>query len=106
MIPATVLDLYHLEMFVFFLQVKRGRLNGKCDIGLCFVTFVRESQRINIDETNSIYHMKIKEKKLFDQWLEQLALHRSYRRKILDQESPAIQMDTLLTNSENILSNR
>ena len=81
-------------------------MNGKCDIGLCFVTFVRESQRINIDEANSIYHIKMKDKKVFEQWLEQLALHRSYRRKILDQESPAIPTDTTLTNTENTLSNR
>jgi hypothetical protein len=82
-------------------DVKRGRLNGKCDIGLCIVTFIRESQRINIDETNSIYHIKIKDKKTFEQWLEQIALHRNYRQKILDQQSPVIKSDEI----QNKLSN-
>jgi len=71
-------------------EFKRGRYNGKCDIGLCIVTFIRELQRINIDETNSVYHIKIKEKKVFDQWLEQIGIHRNYRQKILEEQSPLI----------------
>ena len=71
--------------------MKRGRYNGKCDIGLCIVTFIRELQRINIDETNSVYHIKIKEKKTFDQWLEQIAIHRNYRQKILEQTSSSVE---------------
>lgn len=70
------------------------------------MTFVRESQRINIDEANSVYHIKTKEKKVFEQWLDQLALHRSYRRKILDQETPANQNDATSNNNSNMLSNR
>ena len=66
-------------------DVKRGRFNAVCDIGLCCVTFIRESQRINIDETNHIYHLKIKEKKVFEQWLEQIALHQNHRRTVLGQ---------------------
>ena len=89
-----------------YFQVKRGRLNGRCDIGLCIVTFVRESQRINIDEANSIYHLKIKEKKLFEQWLEQIAIHRNYRQKILEQQSPLIVTENAQNTSENNLSNR
>jgi hypothetical protein len=88
-------------------DVKRGRLNGKCDIGLCIVTFIRESQRINIDETNSIYHIKIKEKKIFEQWLEQIALHRNYRQKILDKQTSFIKNDDIINNkNENNLTNR
>ena len=79
------------------LQIKRGRYNGKCDIGLCIVTFVSELQRINIDETNSVYHIKIKDKKTFDQWLEQIALHRNNRQKILEQQSPLVKQ---LTSSD------
>ncbi|CAF1461107.1 unnamed protein product [Adineta steineri] len=71
-------------------EIKRGRYNGKCDIGLCIVTFIRELQRINIDETNSVYHIKIKDKKTFEQWLEQIAIHRNNRQKILEQQSPLI----------------
>ncbi len=97
--------MFFFIVFFFFnrfsFKVKRGRLNGKCDIGLCIVTFIRESQRINIDETNSIYHLKIKEKKLFEQWLEQIALHRHYRRKILDQQTPFIQSDDIQNNLPN-----
>ena len=55
------------------------------------MTFTRELQRINIDETNSVYHIKIKDKKVFEQWLEQIALHRNYRQRILEQQSPLIQ---------------
>ncbi|CAF0745509.1 unnamed protein product [Adineta steineri] len=86
-------------------SVQRGRLNGKCDIGLCIVTFIRESQRINIDETNCVYHLKIKEKKLFEQWLEQIALHRTYRQKQLEQRSPILNNDNTQNTNENISSN-
>jgi hypothetical protein len=85
--------------------MKRGRYNGKCDIGLCIVTFIRELQRISIDETNSVYHIKIKEKKVFEQWLEQIALHRNYRQKILEQLSPIIkQHDHTDDNKTNIMN--
>ena len=55
------------------------------------MTYIRELQRINIDETNSVYHIKTKDKKVFEQWLEQIALHRNYRQRILEQQSPLIQ---------------
>jgi hypothetical protein len=83
-------------------EIKRGRYNGKCDIGLCIVTYIRELQRISIDETNSVYHIKIKDKKVFDQWLEQIALHRNNRQKILEQQSPLIKN----LNSNNELKNK
>ena len=70
------------------------------------MTYVRESQRINIDEANSVYHIKTKDKKVFEQWLDQLALHRSYRRKTFDQESPASQNDAPSNNNSTMLSNR
>ncbi|CAF1086501.1 unnamed protein product [Rotaria magnacalcarata] len=71
-------------------EIKRGRYNGRCDIGLCIVTFIRELQRINIDETNSVYHIKIKDRSSFEQWLEQIAIHRNYRQKVLEEQSPLI----------------
>ncbi|CAF2730327.1 unnamed protein product [Rotaria sp. Silwood2] len=86
-------------------DIKRGRINGKCNIGLCIVTFIRESQRINIDETNRVYHLKIKEKKLFEQWLEQIALHRKYRQELLERQAPFIQNDDKQNNNENNLIN-
>ena len=89
--------LNHIKIISSF-KVKRGRYNGKCDIGLCIVTFIRELQRINIDETNSVYHIKIKDKKTFEQWLEQIAIHRNNRQKILEQQSPLIKK--LTSNDE------
>ncbi|CAF3841344.1 unnamed protein product [Rotaria sordida] len=71
-------------------EIKRGRYSGKCDIGLCIVTYIRELHRINIDETNSVYHIKIKDKNTFEQWLEQIAIHRHNRQKILEEQSPLI----------------
>jgi hypothetical protein len=71
------------------------------------VTFIRELQRINIDETNSVYHIKIKEKKTFDQWLEQIAIHRNKRQKVLEQQSPLLtklNSDEQAKNEENDLS--
>jgi hypothetical protein len=81
--------------------MKRGRYNGKCDIGLCIVTFIRELQRINIDETNFVYHIKIKDKKVFEQWLEQIALHRNNRQKILEQQSPLVKKLSPMDKSKN-----
>ncbi|CAF3326323.1 unnamed protein product [Rotaria socialis] len=86
-------------------DIKRGRLNAKCDIGLCFVTFIRETQRIDIDESNRVYHLKIKEKKIFEQWLEQMALHRKYRQDILERYRPIIDSENKQTNNENNISN-
>ncbi|CAF1250505.1 unnamed protein product [Rotaria sordida] len=71
-------------------EIKRGRYSGKCDIGLCIVTYIRELHRINIDETNSVYHIKIKDKNTFEQWLEQITIHRHNRQKILEEQSPLI----------------
>ncbi|CAF0976428.1 unnamed protein product [Rotaria sp. Silwood1] len=79
-------------------EIKRGRYNGKCDIGLCIVTYIRELHRINIDETNSVYHLKIKDKNTFEQWLEQIAIHRNNRQKTLEEQSPLIK--TLLNTNE------
>ncbi|CAF3381753.1 unnamed protein product [Rotaria sp. Silwood1] len=79
-------------------EIKRGRYNGKCDIGLCIVTYIRELHRIDIDETNSVYHLKIKDKNTFEQWLEQIAIHRNNRQKTLEEQSPLIK--TLLNTNE------
>jgi hypothetical protein len=84
------------------LKIKRGRYNGKCDIGLCIVTYTRELQRINIDETNSVYHIKIKDKKVFEQWLDQIPIHRNNRQKILEQQSPLIKQSS--SNDKDILN--
>ncbi len=69
------------------------------------MTYIRELQRISIDETNSVYHIKIKDKKVFDQWLEQIAMHRNNRQKILEQQSPLIKKpnsnDQLKTQTNN-----
>ncbi|UJR28181.1 hypothetical protein I4U23_009433 [Adineta vaga] len=86
-------------------SVKRGRLNGKCDIGLCIVTFIRESRRINIDDANCVYHLKTKEKKLFEQWLEQIAIHRCYRQSVLERRNPMISNDNTQNNNENETTN-
>ncbi|CAF3523770.1 unnamed protein product [Rotaria sordida] len=86
-------------------DIKRGRINGKCDIGLCIVTFIRDSQRINIDETNHVYHIKIKEKKIFEQWLEQIAIHRKYRQELLERQSSFVQNAVKENNDENNLTN-
>jgi hypothetical protein len=86
--------------------VNRGRLNGKCDIGLCIVTFIRETQRINIDETNCVYHLKIKEKKLFEQWLEQIALHRSYRQRVLEQRTSDLPKNSTQNTNEGQAADR
>jgi hypothetical protein len=94
-----------LSLIFIFLKIKRGRYNGKCDIGLCIVTYIRELQRISIDETNSVYHIKIKDKKVFDQWLEQIALHRNNRQKILEQQSPLIKNLNLNDELKNKINN-
>jgi len=86
-------------------DVKRGRLNGKCNTGFCFVTFIREQQRINIDESNSIYHIKIKDIKLFEQWLEQISLHRKYQQKTIDQRYSKIENKETENNNENQQTN-
>jgi hypothetical protein len=50
----------------------------------------------------------MKEKKIFEQWLEQIALHRNYRQKLLEQQSPLIKNDNTQNdkNISNSLLNR
>jgi len=61
-------------------DLHRGRYNGRCNLYSSCISYNSSSQRIHIDENNSVYHIKIKEKKSFDLWLEQIALHRRYHR--------------------------
>lgn len=74
-------------------------MNGKCDIGFCFVTFIRATQRIDIDDANHVYHIKIKEKKIFEQWLEQISAHRKYRRDLFERQ-PSVPGNENTTNND------
>ena len=70
------------------------------------MTLIRESHRINIDEANRVYHIKIKEKKIFDQWIEQMGLHKAYRQKLFEESSLIKKNNTQNILDDKNLSNR
>ena len=65
------------------------------------MSYNAKAQRISIDDADSIYHIKIKEKKLFEVWVEQLGLHSFYRQKLIERKGSSAQMDPEKNTNEN-----
>ncbi|CAG7785076.1 unnamed protein product [Allacma fusca] len=61
----------------------RGKIHGSLDAGLSVITTKPRDGRIDIDAEDCIYHLKIKPKEVYMEWLEQLKQHRLYRQHIL-----------------------
>ncbi|XP_022249828.1 oxysterol-binding protein-related protein 3-like isoform X2 [Limulus polyphemus] len=60
-------------------DMSRGKLHGCVDIGLSVVSTKSRGRRIDIDAEEFIYHLKVKKRSQFQQWIEQLREHRLYR---------------------------
>ncbi|XP_015793635.1 oxysterol-binding protein-related protein 3 isoform X2 [Tetranychus urticae] len=67
----------------------KGKTHGSIDIGLSMISTKASSRRIDIDADECIYHIKVKNKISFDQWVHQLRQHRHFRQhQIMYQDDP------------------
>ncbi|XP_048772724.2 oxysterol-binding protein-related protein 6-like isoform X2 [Ostrea edulis] len=59
-------------------DIQKGKYHGVIDTGLSVVSF-KKPHRIDIDAEDIVYHLKMKDKKMFDDWLKVFRHHRLYR---------------------------
>ncbi|XP_071101233.1 oxysterol-binding protein-related protein 6-like [Haliotis cracherodii] len=74
-------------------DVQKGKYHGVIDIGLAVLTYKRPGHRIDIDAEEQIYHIKVKDNKLFEEWLAKFRHHRLYRQHEISygtKESPRL----------------
>uniref|UniRef100_A0A674NP66 Oxysterol-binding protein n=1 Tax=Takifugu rubripes TaxID=31033 RepID=A0A674NP66_TAKRU len=62
-------------------DLEKGKLRGSIDVGLSVMAIKKKSMRIDLDTEDNIYHLKLKEQDLFDNWVSKLRHHRLYRQK-------------------------
>ncbi|KAL8587462.1 hypothetical protein ACOMHN_062195 [Nucella lapillus] len=84
-------------------DIQRGKYHGLIDTGLAVITYKPGGYRMDIDAEEQIYHIKVKERKMFEEWLSKLRHHRLYRQheiaygtkespRLTDLQSPAEDM--------------
>ncbi|XP_069107379.1 oxysterol-binding protein-related protein 6-like [Argopecten irradians] len=59
--------------------MQKCKYHGVIDVGLSVVAFKKHQHRIYIDAEDIVYHIKVKDNRLFDEWLNRLRHHRLYR---------------------------
>ncbi|XP_062574867.1 oxysterol-binding protein-related protein 6-like isoform X3 [Saccostrea cucullata] len=59
-------------------DIQKGKYHGVIDTGLAVVSY-KKPRRIDIDAEDIVYHLKMKDKKMFDEWLNVFRHHRLYR---------------------------
>ncbi|XP_049331942.1 oxysterol-binding protein-related protein 3a isoform X1 [Astyanax mexicanus] len=60
-------------------DLKKGKLRGRIDVGLSVMSIKKKAMCIDLDTEDSIYHLKVKTRDLFDGWVSQLRNHRVFR---------------------------
>ncbi|XP_050388656.1 oxysterol-binding protein-related protein 6 isoform X1 [Patella vulgata] len=60
-------------------DILKGKLHGVIDIGLAVISYKRKRQRLDIDAEEQVYHIKVKDSKVFDNWIDRIRHHRLYR---------------------------
>uniref|UniRef100_H3C3D6 Oxysterol-binding protein-related protein 3 n=1 Tax=Tetraodon nigroviridis TaxID=99883 RepID=H3C3D6_TETNG len=60
-------------------DIEKGKLHGSIDVGLSVMAIKKKSKRIDLDTGDNIYHLKIKQQDLFDEWVCKLRHHRICR---------------------------
>lgn len=61
------------------MDLKKGKLRGRIDVGLSVMSIKKKPMCIDLDTGDSIYHLKVKSRELFDNWVSQLRNHRMFR---------------------------
>ncbi|KAI7798916.1 oxysterol-binding protein-related protein 3a [Triplophysa rosa] len=76
-------------------DLKKGRLRGRIDVGLSVMAMKKKSLCIDLDTEDSIYHLKVKSRDLFEQWVTQLRHHRTFRQNEIAMEPQERQSDSM-----------
>ncbi|KAA0710252.1 Oxysterol-binding protein-related protein 3 [Triplophysa tibetana] len=76
-------------------DLKKGRLRGRIDVGLSVMAMKKKSLCIDLDTEESIYHLKVKSRDLFEQWVTQLRHHRTFRQNEIAMEPQERQSDSM-----------
>ncbi|XP_056597824.1 oxysterol-binding protein-related protein 3a [Triplophysa dalaica] len=76
-------------------DLKKGRLRGRIDVGLSVMAMKKKSLCIDLDTEESIYHLKVKSRDLFEQWVTQLRDHRTFRQNEIAMEPQERQSDSM-----------
>lgn len=65
-------------------EMARGKFHGSVDVGLSVISTKIRGRRIDIDADESIYHLKVKPREQFNEWVKQLRHHRLFRQHELN----------------------
>ncbi|KAM9434822.1 oxysterol-binding protein-related protein 3a [Clarias gariepinus] len=60
-------------------DLQKGKLRGRIDIGLSVMSIKKKTMCIDLDTEDSLYHLKVKSRDQFDEWVSQLRNHRVFR---------------------------
>ncbi|CAC5416268.1 OSBPL3_6_7 [Mytilus coruscus] len=74
-------------------DIQKGKFHGVIDIALSVIAFKRHRHRIDIDAEDIVYHVKVKENRAFEEWIQRLKHHRLYRQHVIaygTKESPKL----------------
>ncbi|XP_063041424.1 oxysterol-binding protein-related protein 3a isoform X2 [Engraulis encrasicolus] len=76
-------------------DLQRGKCRGCIDVGLSVMSIKKKSMCIDLDTEDSIYHLKVKSRELFDNWVSKLRDHRVFRQNeiAMDPNDRTLQSD-------------
>ena len=84
-------------------DMSKGKINGSVDLGLSVISTKASSKRIDIDAEEYMYHIKVKNKTLFNQWISHLRKHRLYRQYQLTYDDNLKLKSVALTSTVSLL---
>lgn len=88
-------------------DLKKGKPSGRIDIGLSVMSIKKKTMCIDLDAEDSIYHLKVKSRDQFDEWVSQLRNHRTFRQNeiVMDPQERHLHSDSSLRRQA-VLSNK
>nr|XP_061808273.1 oxysterol-binding protein-related protein 3-like [Nerophis lumbriciformis] len=60
-------------------DLRKGKLHGCIDVGLSVMAIKKSTMCIDLDTEDNIYHLKMKSRDVFDEWVSKLRHHRVFR---------------------------
>ncbi|KAG5264514.1 hypothetical protein AALO_G00255090 [Alosa alosa] len=60
-------------------DLQKGKYRGCIDVGLSVMSIKKKTMCIDLDTEDSIYHLKVKSRDMFDNWVSKLRHHRVFR---------------------------
>ncbi|XP_076157524.1 oxysterol-binding protein-related protein 3a [Alosa pseudoharengus] len=60
-------------------DLQKGKYRGCIDVGLSVMSIKKKTMCIDLDTEDSIYHLKVKSRDMFDDWVSKLRHHRVFR---------------------------